>query len=77
MTIYKVRIRVDGDKTIYTVNQQVLSTITHLTDTGKYEVTAPSKNAIVDNAAEAETIAKDDITNLFTKLGIVPNFIND
>ena len=77
MSIYKVRIKSDGNKTTYTTNATVLMTITHIPDLNKFELSADGKSLLIDTAEEADNVARQKITALFTKLGIVPDFIKE
>lgn len=77
MAIYKVRIKTEGNTTTYTTNATTLATVTCLAETDKYSVTAPNNSVLADTADEADKIARESITDFFTSLGIVPEFIND
>ena len=77
MSIYKVRIKTEGCKTVYTTNSHTHLTIMHNATTGKYELSTPKCVKVFDTAEEADKIAREKITALFTSLGIVPNFIDE
>lgn len=77
MAIYKVRIKTEGDTTTYTTNATTLATVTCHAETDKYSITTPNDSVLADTAEEADKIARESITELFTSLRIVPEFINE
>lgn len=77
MTIYKVRIKTEGNKTTYTTNATTLATVTYRADLDKYDVSTPSIGMLADTEAEAHNTARESVTAFLATLGIVPEFIND
>jgi hypothetical protein len=77
MSIYKVRIKTEGNKTTYTTNATTLATVAYRADLDKYDVSTPSVGMLADTEAEAHNTARESITAFFATLGIVPEFIND
>ena len=77
MAIYKVIIKIEGDKTTYTTNATTFATITRLTDSGKFEVKTPDWMQLVDTSEEADKIAREFTTKVMASIGVVPNFINE
>lgn len=75
MAIYKVHVKTDGDKTIYTVNTTELISIARLANINKYKVYTDTQEMIVNTFEEADKTAREKITRFFAGLGIVPNFI--
>lgn len=77
MTIYKVIIKTEGNTTTYTTNSTILATVEYRSELDKYEVSMHNGSALADTEPEAQDIARESVTALFEKLGIVPEFIND
>lgn len=78
MTIYKVHIKTEGDKTTYKTNDTTLATI-ECRGNDKYIIFSNSGKelAATSSAAEADETAREKITAFFARLGIVPNFISE
>lgn len=77
MSIYKVRIKTEDNKTTYTTNATTLATVAYRADLDKYDVSTPNSSVLADTEAEAHNTARENITVFFASLGIVPEFIND
>ena len=77
MAIYKVHIKTEGDKTIYTIYTTVLASVAYRADLGKYEVKTEKNELPADTADEADRLARESVTALLANLGVVPNFINE
>lgn len=77
MTIYKVIIKTEGNTTTYTTNSTILATVEYRSELDKYEVSMHNGSALADTEPETQDIARESVTALFEKLGIVPEFIND
>lgn len=75
MSIYKVRIKTEGDTTVYTLYTTVLVSIIYRANLGKYEVITEKRQRLADTAEEADRMARESITVFMAKLGIVSNFI--
>lgn len=76
MGIYKVHIISNGEKTILKTNQTELARIKK-TASG-YEVSGGSKLiATKCSEQEAMEVAKTHVNQVFSKVGIIANFIND
>lgn len=74
MSIYKVHIATDGDKTTYTINGHELAAVTKTAN--GYTMATTRINQIHATFAEADTAAKSVITKALAAFGCVPNFIN-
>lgn len=77
MAIYKVHIKTEGNKTVYTIYTTVLASIIYRADLGKYEVKTEKSEQLADTADEADRIARESVTAFLANLGVVPNFINE
>jgi hypothetical protein len=77
MTIYKVRIKTEDNKTTYTTNATTLATVTYRADLDKYDVSTPNSSVLADTEPEAQNTARESVTAFLATLGIVPEFIND
>jgi hypothetical protein len=77
MSIYKVRIKTEDNKTTYTTNAAMLATVTYRADLDKYDVSTPSVGMLADTEAEAHNTVRESITAFLAPLGVVPEFIND
>lgn len=77
MTIYKVHIRTEGNRTAYTVNETTLATI-DCKAPGQYVISNSTGKelAAISTAEEADKMARDKITAFMARLGIVPDFIS-
>lgn len=74
MTIYKVHIKTEGDKTTYTTNATTLATVVRRWN-DQYK--SGKELAATSSAAEADETAREKIPAFFARLGIVPNFISE
>ncbi|MBD5178129.1 MAG: hypothetical protein HDT00_00310 [Bacteroidales bacterium] len=77
MAIYKVHIKTEGNKTVYTIYTTVFASIIYRADLGKYEVETEKSKLTADTADEADRMARESITAFLANLGVVPNFINE
>ena len=77
MAIYKVHIKTECNKTVYTIYATVLASVTYRADLGKYEVETDKSKLSADTADEADRLARESVTAFLANLGVVPNFINE
>lgn len=77
MSIYKVRIKTEGNTTTYTTNATTLATVIYRAELDKYDVSTPNSSVLADTEAEAHDTVRESITAFFATLRIVPEFIND
>lgn len=75
MSIYKVRIATDGDKTNYTINGHILAEVSKTAD--GYAMTTNGRTQPFATPTEANDAAKSAVTKILASLGCTPNFINE
>ena len=77
MAIYKVRIKKDSNKITYKTNSTILATVEYQPEIDKYFVSTPTESIEANTLIDADSIAIIRISDHFTSLGLVPNFITE
>lgn len=77
MAIYKVHIKTDGDKTIYSTNGTTLATVSYNPATDKWDISAPTMDGQTATQEEADKAVRESITVFFATTGLSPNFTKD
>ena len=77
MAIYKVRIKNDSNKITYKTNSTILATVEYQPEIDKYFVSTPTELIEANTLIDADYVARVRISDYFTSLGLVPNFITE